>query len=125
MRSVIFGLLSILSLAHPSLASHPQLSLDSEELRFMRSKVARNSADWQQLKENCDNLTTYAVMWPDSISGGNSLQRGYVVGSAHSPGFIHTGYNGGGFDKAIMQLGVCYQAVKTIDPGSVSVEQLC
>lgn len=116
MRSVIFGLLSILSLAHPSLASHPQLLLDSEELRFMRSKVARNSADWQRLKENCDNLTTYAVMWPDSISGGNSLQRGYVVGSAHSPGFIHTGYNGGGFDKAIMQLGVCYQAVKTIDP---------
>lgn len=105
----------VLLFSQLSVAAHPQLLLDDTELSFISDKVARNTADWRRLKTLCDDLTTYAVQWPDAVSGGSSLLRGYVVGSAHSPGVIHTGYNGNGFDKAITRLGVCYQAIRATD----------
>lgn len=103
-------------LSQLSFAAHPQLLLDAQQLAFMRSKVASNSADWRDLKTACDDMTSYAVQWPDAMSGGSSPERGYVAGSGRSSGIIYTGYNGGGFDKAITQLGVCYQAIKDTDP---------
>jgi hypothetical protein len=99
-------------------AAHPQLLLDASELEFMRAKMARNSADWRALKDECDTLTTYAVQWPDATNGGTSLVRGYVAGAAHSPGIIHTGYNGTRFDQSITELGVCYQALKPSNPAA-------
>jgi len=114
-RNLTLAVLTLF-LAESSFAAHPQLLLDPDELSFIRAKVAANSADWRALKKTCDALTTDAVQWPDAISGGGSPTRGYVTGSNPSPGFISTGYNGGGFDKAITRLGVCYQAVKPTAP---------
>jgi len=96
-------------------AVHPQLFLDSTELTFIRSKVANKSADWQRLKEHCDALTTYSMQWPHATSGGSSRTRGYVAGSSHARGIIYTGYFGSGFYNALVDLGACYQAIKTTD----------
>jgi len=120
MRNTGVVLILVLSLAGCSFAAHPQLLLDSAELSFIRAKVANNTADWRALKGVCDALTTYAVQWPDAISGGSSSTRGYVAGSAQSPGIIYTGYNGGGFDKAITKLGVCYQTLKPTAAGTAA-----
>ena len=110
-------------LSASSFASHPQLLLDATELNFIRAKVGNNAADWRALRDTCDNLSTYAVQWPDAISGGSSLIRGYVAGSRRSPGLIYAGYNGSQFEKAITELGVCYQAVKPSAP-AVSAKYL-
>jgi hypothetical protein len=111
---------AVLLLAQASFAAHPQLLLDADQLSLIRAKVANHTADWRRLKDTCDDLTTYAVQWPDSITGGSSLIRGYVAGSHRSRGVIYTGFNGGGFDKAITRLGVCYQALKPTDPAAAA-----
>lgn len=109
-------LMALLTLMKSSFASHPQLLLDQTELDFMRAKVASNSPDWRELKDICDGLVDSAVQWPDAMTGGSSPTRGYIVGSSRSRGMIQTGYNGGAFEKAISELGVCYQAVRTTNP---------
>ncbi len=111
---------TLLLLADTSLAAHPQLLLDADQLTFIRAKVAKHTEDWRRLRDACDDLTTYAVQWPDAMTGGSSLVRGYVAGSHRYPGLISTGFNGGGFDKAITRLGVCYQALKPADPATAT-----
>jgi len=119
-RKVGLAFVAVLLLEVYSIAEHPQLLLDAAELSFLQAKVAHNTADWRALKETCDTLTTYAVQWPDAMSGGSSVVRGYVVGNARSPGVISTGFNGGRFEKVITQLGVCYQALKPTAPNAAA-----
>ena len=116
----LFLLAVLIGLTAPAFAAHPYLWLDSAELNFMRDKVSNNTADWQALKTECDTVSGYAVLWPHATSGGNSLTRGYVVNPPHAGGVLETGYNGSLWDKAINQLGVCYQAIKTSDPASAA-----
>jgi len=119
-RNIGLALVAVLLLAGSGFAAHPQLLLDTEELAFIRAKVANNTADWRALKDTCDALTSYAVQWPDAVTGGSNLTRGYIVGTSHSPGLIYTGFNGSRFDAAITELGVCYQALKPTAPGTAA-----
>lgn len=119
-RKTCLTLLLVLLFAENSLAAHPQLLLDTDELNFIRTKVSNNTSDWRTLKNTCDEMTAYAVQWPDAISGGSSRTRGYVVGSAGSPGPISTGFNGSQFEKAVTELGACYQALKSTDPATAA-----
>lgn len=118
--AIVIVFLSMTALTRLCFAAHPQLLLDEAELTFVREKVANNASDWKALKHTCDDLTTYAVLWPDAISGGSSTARGYVAGSAKSRGVIATGYNGGRFETALTELGVCYQALKSSTPSEAA-----
>jgi hypothetical protein len=108
--------LAVIMLAPSSYAAHPQLLLDATELEFIHHKVMANTADWRALKGQCDDLATYSVQWPDAVSGGGSRVRGFVAGTGGSAGMIFTGFNGGRFEKAITELGLCYQASKPTNP---------
>jgi hypothetical protein len=103
-----------------ALAAHPSLLLDSTELAFIRSKVAKNTEDWQALKTQCDGLVPGSVQWPHALSGGGSGKRGMVVNYGHGSPYLFTGFHGSGWDKTITQLGICYQAVKSNDAGRAS-----
>jgi hypothetical protein len=119
-RAVGLAFFTVLFFTGTSFAAHPQLLLDETQLNFIRNKTAHNTADWRTLKATCDALTTYAVQWPDAITGGSNLIRGYVAGSRRSAGVIETGHNGGRFDTVITELGVCYQALKPTAPATAA-----
>lgn len=111
-----------IAMAVPALAQHPYLWLDSTELTFIRDKVTSNTADWQALEAKCDALagvggTAYAVMYPSGNAVGNSPARGYSYKPSTAPGTIVAGYYGGNWDSTMDQLGACYQAIRTTDPG--------
>jgi hypothetical protein len=109
-RALVFVVVILLS--RSGFAEHPQLMLDAAELSFMRAKVAQHAADWRALKQDCDALSSFAVEWPDPVTGGTSRRRGLVSGSGQASAVINTGYNGNRFNMAITELGVCYQALK-------------
>jgi hypothetical protein len=102
-------------LSRPALAEHPKLLLDSTELAFIRAKVANNTSDWRALKEQCDSKISASIQWPHAISGTSDRFRGMVVKNEGRTPLLYTGFHGGLWDKAITQLGVCYQALKLSD----------
>jgi hypothetical protein len=104
-------------------AQHPYLWLDSTELALMRSKVASNSADWQELQATCNAIagmgsTPYAIMYQNPVTFTGSNDRGYVFHPSRAPQILWGGIGGIQWDTAIEQLGACYQALASSDPAT-------
>jgi hypothetical protein len=102
---------------------HPHLWLDSDELTFIRQKVASDSADWQALKQQCDVLAAVPndgiVSRPNAVDNGDSGTRPKVINAGGGP-YLYTGFGGSMWDQYLEQLGVCYQALKPTDPATAN-----
>jgi hypothetical protein len=83
--------------------NHPRIILDSNTLATLRARAAANTAQWKSLKSVCDSMVGGTVEFPD----GNAYPDLPSVGE---------GYQGSSYWDAMAPLGLCYQALKTIDP---------
>ena len=81
----------------------PRLILTPKYLEELAKRAKQQSSEWTRLQSYCDKYLSGHVEWPD----GNSY--------ADAPHIGH-GYQGSGYLDAIVNLGVCYQVQKTLDP---------
>lgn len=82
---------------------HPRIWLDSEALSTLRQRAVAATPEWVALKSCCDEYLTGIVEWPD----GDDYP---------GDGSIGEGYQGDGYFHPLLNLGLCYQVVKEVEP---------
>ena len=83
--------------------NHPRILLNNDGVKsLLEQKVKNNDSSWTKLKELCDKYVVGKVEYPDGTD--------YVV-----VGNIGEKYQGEGYIDPILNLGVCYNAVKNTD----------
>jgi hypothetical protein len=94
----------LLNIAHNiSAGEHPRIWLDSETLSTLRQRAVAATPEWVALKSRCDEHLTGTVEWPD----GDDYP---------GDGSIGEGYQGDGYFHPLLNLGLCYQVVKEVEP---------
>ena len=85
------------------MSRQPKIFLTPTVLTALQARAAVNSPEWVALKSQCDLWLTGHVEWADGD---------------HYPGIgnIGEGYQGDDYYHAVVNLGLCYQVAKTIDP---------
>jgi hypothetical protein len=87
--------------------AHPRIFLDPATLAHLRAKARAGDPAWRALKELCGRYSPATVQWPD----GSLYPDGGGIGA---------GYQGDGYYPAVLDVGLCYQVARTIDPTSAS-----
>jgi hypothetical protein len=89
------------------ISTHPRLILDSDTLATLRQRAAANTPQWQALKGVCDSYIGGTVNYPS----GNAYPDKPNLGS---------GYQGESYLPALLAEGMCYQVLKSSDPGAAA-----
>jgi hypothetical protein len=82
---------------------HPRIFLNATALRDVRGRARRDDPAWRALRARCDAYRTDTVQWPD----GETYPSGGGIGA---------GYQGDGYYPALLDIGLCYQVARGIDP---------
>ena len=91
------------TLAAAPIAGHPRMFLDQPTLARIRARARRGDPAWVALRSRCDSYRPAAVQWPD----GNDYPDAGGVGE---------GYQGDGYYPALLDVGLCYEVARGIDP---------
>ncbi|HET8899535.1 MAG TPA: hypothetical protein VFN09_12255 [Rhodanobacteraceae bacterium] len=84
--------------------AHPRILLDTTTLSSLRQRAQANTLEWQSLKSYCDEV----------LPGEIYPVQGDPWGS---PPNIGSNYQGIGYLTAVRNLGMCYQVLKSSNPG--------
>jgi len=87
--------------------AHPRIILDAPTLATLRARAQANTAQWTTLKAVCDSFDGGTVLFPGQ--------------PAQNPGYpdlpdIGEGYEGSGYNDALLPLGLCYYMTLPTDP---------
>ena len=85
------------------LRAHPRIFLDPTTLTQVRQRARQRDPAWIALRSRCDAFRRGAVQWPDGTDYPDS-------------GGIGEGYQGDGYYPALLDVGLCYQVARGIDP---------
>ena len=85
------------------LRAHPRIFLDPTTLTQVRQRARQRDPAWIALRSRCDAFRRDAVQWPDGTDYPDS-------------GGIGEGYQGDGYYPALLDVGLCYQVARGIDP---------
>jgi len=100
-----------------SIRSHPRIFLSPSVLTRVRERARGLDPAWLALRSRCDGYRRDAVQWPD----GNDYP---------DAGGIGEGYQGDGYYPALLDIGLCSEVARGIDPsraaryGAVGAEVL-
>jgi len=90
-----------------ALAAHPRLMLDPATLTTLRQRASANTPEWAALKATCDSYIGGTVEYPT----GNQYPDLPNLGS---------GYQGESYLPALLDEGMCYQALKSSNPSAAA-----
>jgi hypothetical protein len=94
----------------PAPSSHPRIFLDSTTLQSLRTKAQNNAGEWQALREVCHRYIGGVTRNPCLPVSAANCADGPPLPD------IGQGYQGDGYQQAVLNLGLCYQIGKGIDP---------
>lgn len=98
---------SVASATVPVSGPHPRMILDSATLQTLRARANANTPQWQILQTWCDDVLPGEV-YPASDARWADIPD------------IGSNYAGHGYINAAMNLGLCYQVTKTINPAKAA-----
>ena len=109
-------------------AQHPYIWLDATELAQLRAQASENTADWQALKNACDTIYLPATTYYPYDLDVRPDYNGPAYNRIYSRAAITVGYQGGaasnakslGYYDALLNLGSCYQALKSSAPATAA-----
>lgn len=83
--------------------AHPRLLVGKPRLVVLRERARAGDAAWGALRSKCDAHTRGQVEWPDGADYPAAPNLG-------------EGYQGGGYFEPLVELSLCYQIAREIDP---------
>jgi hypothetical protein len=91
--------------------AHPRIILDAPTLATLRARAQANTAQWQAVKAVCDSFNGGTVFFPGQPS--------------QNPGYpdlpdIGEGYEGSGYNDALLPLGLCYYMTLPSEPATAA-----